>query len=48
MITIDLETVAVISSQDWVALLGVMPVGAGGSHVWHVPDFVELMVLMLC
>ncbi|KAF1876731.1 hypothetical protein Lal_00031546 [Lupinus albus] len=28
-------------TQDWVSLLGVLPVASGGIHVWHMPALTE-------
>ncbi|XVF80793.1 hypothetical protein PTKIN_Ptkin15bG0103600 [Pterospermum kingtungense] len=29
-------------TQDWVSLLGVLPVTLGGIHVWHMPTLIEI------
>ncbi|KAF8016616.1 hypothetical protein BT93_H1976, partial [Corymbia citriodora subsp. variegata] len=28
-------------TQDWVSLLGVLPVASGGIHIWHMPALTE-------
>ncbi|MBA0762682.1 hypothetical protein Gotri_012265 [Gossypium trilobum] len=29
-------------TQDWVSILGVLPVSSRGTHVWHIPDLTEI------
>jgi ribulose-bisphosphate carboxylase large chain len=29
-------------TQDWVSMLGVLPVASGGIHVWHMPALTEI------
>ncbi|KAF6161610.1 hypothetical protein GIB67_009489 [Kingdonia uniflora] len=36
------QTRSIYFTQDWVSLLGVLPMASGGIHVWHMPALTEI------